>query len=63
MGIGSTVTFYTDHKDLANKIEFFYFNKKICKKMLNHSKSRLKRFDYSQNLKKYLKTVNSVMNN
>ena len=52
-----------DYKDLAKKIEFFYSNKKLCKKMLNHSKSRLKRFDYSQNLKKYLKTVNSVMNN
>lgn len=50
-----------NHKDLANKIKFFYTNKKICKKMLNHSRSRLKRFDYSENLRKYLKIVNSVM--
>ena len=52
-----------NHKDLANKIKFFYLNRKKCKKMLNHSRSRLKRFDYSKNLEKYFKTVSSVMNN
>ena len=51
-----------DHKDLANKIRFYYKNKKICKKKLSYSRSRLKRFDYSQNLEKYLRVVNSVMN-
>lgn len=50
-----------NHKDLANKVLFYLSNKKICKKMLLHSKSRLKRFDYNSNLKKYFLLVNSYI--
>jgi len=50
-----------DHKDLANKIMFYSSNKKNCKKMLNHSKYRLQRFDYNKNLKRYLDLINSFI--
>ena len=50
-----------NYKDLANKILFYLSNKKIFKKMLLHSKFRLKRFDYNTNLKKYFLLVNSYI--
>lgn len=40
--------------DLVKKILFFYKYKKICLKKKNFAKIRLKRFNYEDNLKKYL---------
>jgi len=41
-------------EDLVKKILFFYKNKKICLKKKQFAKKRLSRFDYQDNLKKYL---------
>ena len=48
-----------DYKKLASEVIFYKKNKIKCSKMLKFSRSRLYRFDYNENLKKYLETVNS----
>ena len=59
-GKGGLLFKVKDYKDLARKIIFYTKNKKTCKKMLKYSKSRLIRFDYNTNLKKYFDLVNSI---
>ena len=49
-----------NHKQLANKIMYFFFNRKKCLKLLNKSYQSLDRFDYNSNLLKYYKLVTSV---
>ena len=48
------------HKQLADKIMYFFFNRKKCLKLLNKSYQSLDRFDYNSNLLKYYKLVSSV---
>ena len=48
------------HKQLANKIAYFFFNRKKCLKLLNKSYQSLNRFDYNSNLLKYYKLISSV---
>tara|TARA_A100001011_G_scaffold260404_1_gene268904 strand:+ start:366 stop:1433 length:1068 start_codon:yes stop_codon:yes gene_type:complete len=48
-----------DHKELANKIMYYFFNKKKCAKLLQKSYKSLNRFDYNENLFKYYKLINS----
>ena len=45
--------------DLYKKIVFFIENKSKCKKLVNYGHKRLIRFDYNENLEKYLKLLNS----
>ena len=59
-GKGGLLFKIKDYKDLARKIIFYTKNKKTCRKMLKHSKSRLIRFDYNTNLKKYFDLINSL---
>ena len=47
-------------EDLKKKILFYFKNKKNCQKKINHAKKRLKRFDYNENMKKFLNLVNSI---
>ena len=49
-----------DYKELAKKIKFFCMNRKKCKKLMARAYNSLYRFDYDQNLKKYLKTLNML---
>ena len=46
-----------DFEELAKKIEEFYYNRKICKKRIEYAYKNLYRFDYNNNLKKYLNVV------
>jgi len=46
-----------DYKDLKNKLLFYIYNKKKCKKMLKYAKKKLHRFDYFKNLNKYLNLI------
>ena len=48
-----------DHKELANKIMYYFLNRKKCVKLLDKSYKSLIRFDYKSNLLKYYKLVNS----
>ena len=48
-----------NHKELANKIKYYFFNKKKCKKLLDRSFKSLDRFDYKNNLIKYYKLIDS----
>ena len=48
-----------NHKELADKILYYFFNKKKCAKLLQKSYKSLKRFDYKDNLFKYYKLVTS----
>ena len=48
-----------DHKELANKITYYFLNRKKCVKLLDKSYKSLIRFDYKSNLLKYYKLVNS----
>ena len=48
-----------DHKELANKITYYFLNRKKCLKLLDKSYKSLIRFDYKSNLLKYYKLVNS----
>ena len=48
-----------DHIELANKIKYYFFNKKKCKKLLDESYKSLSRFDYKSNLLKYYKLIDS----
>ncbi len=49
-----------DYKKLSDLIIFFNLNKKRCKVMLNKSINALDRFDYNDNLKKYVKIIDSI---
>ena len=49
-----------DHKELANRIKYYFFNKKECKKLLDRSFKSLNRFDYKNNLFKYYKLIDSL---
>ena len=49
-----------DHMELAKKIKFFCMNRKKCKKLIVRAYNSLYRFDYDENLKKYLKTLNML---
>ncbi len=46
-----------DFKGLANKILYYYKNKKMLSKLINLSYEKLYRFDYNLNLKKYFLLV------
>lgn len=46
-----------DYKDLAKKIIFFQYNKKLCLKMMINGNKRLKRFNYNENLIKYFNII------
>tara|TARA_B100001057_G_scaffold493050_1_gene586743 strand:+ start:276 stop:1049 length:774 start_codon:yes stop_codon:yes gene_type:complete len=48
-----------DYKQLANKIKYYYMNRKKCKNLLFKAYNSLDRFDYNRNLKKYLEVVKS----
>lgn len=48
-----------DYKELANKIKYYYMNKKKCKSLLLKAYDSLDRFDYNRNLKKYLEVLKS----
>ena len=50
-----------DHKELANKIMYYFLNRKKCVKLLDKSYKSLIRFDYKSNLLKYYKLVNSFL--
>ena len=47
-------------EDLKKKILFYFKNRKNCQKKIKHAKKRLKRFDYNENMKKFLNLVNSI---
>jgi len=49
-----------NENDLANKIIYYYNNKKLLNKKINFAYKNLNRFDYSQNLKKYFELVVSL---
>ena len=49
-----------DHKELADRIKYYFFNKKECKKLLDRSFKSLNRFDYKNNLFKYYKLIDSL---
>ena len=51
-----------DHKELANKIRYYLKNKYKCQRMMMNSHRSLKRFDYNNNLKKYLRLIEGVNN-
>ena len=51
-----------DSKSLANNIIFFSKNKKKCNSKLVFAKKRLYRFDYDNNLNKYLVLVKKYLN-
>tara|TARA_B110000879_G_C10898680_1_gene403600 strand:+ start:279 stop:530 length:252 start_codon:yes stop_codon:yes gene_type:complete len=46
-----------NYKDLAQKIIFYTKNKKIRKKKIKFALSRINRFDYKLNLKKYFEIL------
>ena len=56
-GKGGLIFKTRNYNQLAKKIIFYQNNKKICKKMLEKSYSKLNRFDQKKNLDKYLKFV------
>jgi glycosyltransferase involved in cell wall biosynthesis len=56
-GNGGLLFKSNDHKDLKNKILYFVNNKNKCKKMLKYAKKELYRFDYFNNLNKYLNLI------
>ena len=43
--------------ELANKIIFYYKNKKLCKKKKFFAKKNLDKFNYNKNLKKYFNEI------
>ena len=49
-----------DEKDLFKKISLYMKNKKKCNKIKKHATKRLIRFDYNNNLKKYIKQIYKV---
>ncbi len=48
-----------NHIELANKIMYYFFNKKKCLKLLDKSYLSLNRFDYDSNLLKYYKLISN----
>tara|TARA_B100000963_G_scaffold351106_1_gene362243 strand:- start:822 stop:1889 length:1068 start_codon:yes stop_codon:yes gene_type:complete len=50
-----------DYKSLAKNIIFYNKNRNSCKKKLNFAKKNLDRFDYKENLNKYLEMVKEYM--
>ena len=50
-----------DYKNLAKKIIFFQKNKKLCLKMKIKAYKRLKRFDYHNNLNRYLTIIKKFL--
>ena len=50
-----------DHVDLANKIVFYYKNKKKLNQKIQISYQNLKMFNYKKNLKKYFLIIQSVI--
>lgn len=48
-----------NHKELAKKITYYFFNKKKCAQLLQKSRKSLNRFDYNDNLFKYYKLIKS----
>jgi glycosyltransferase involved in cell wall biosynthesis len=50
-----------NHKQLANKIIYYFDNKKKCEVKLKNARSQLHRFDYSSNLLKYLNLINELI--
>ncbi len=50
-----------DYEELAKKIKFYCMNKNKCKNMLLKSYNSLNRFDYNNNLNKYLNIVRSYI--
>lgn len=52
-GKGGLLFQVKNHKDLANKIVYYFHNKNKCKKLLQNSLRSLRRFDSKKNLKKY----------
>lgn len=51
-----------NYEELAKKILYYYYNKKIFKKKIDHSNKKLVRFDYNKNLLKYYKTIRPYLN-
>jgi glycosyltransferase involved in cell wall biosynthesis len=51
-----------NYEELAKKIEKFYYGRKIYKKRTNYAYKNLYRFDYNNNLKKYLNLVLTHLN-
>ena len=49
----------SDENDLLKKIIYYLHNKKKCSNLIYNGVNRLWRFDYSSNLKKYVKLVSS----
>ena len=56
-GKGGLLFKVSDYKSLAKKISYYSKNKNECQKMMMNSYRSLKRFDYNNNLKKYLKLI------
>tara|TARA_B100000989_G_scaffold298128_1_gene286219 strand:- start:42 stop:1136 length:1095 start_codon:yes stop_codon:yes gene_type:complete len=52
-GKGGLLFQVKNHKQLANKINYYFHNKNKCKKLLQNSLRSLHRFDSKKNLKKY----------
>ena len=49
-----------DYRDLSKKIIYYHKNKYKCRKLLKYSFGKLNRFNYKENLKKYLNLVTSI---
>ena len=60
-GKGGLLFKTSDYKDLSNKILSFIANKKECKKKSKFAHTRLYRFDYNLNQKKYFDVVSDLM--
>jgi len=52
-GKGGLLFQVKNHKQLANKINYYFHNKSECNKLLQNSLRSLHRFDGKKNLKKY----------
>ena len=50
-----------NYKQLANKIIYYFDNKKKCEVKLKNARNQLHRFDYSSNLLKYLNLINELI--
>ena len=46
-----------DYNELSNKIEFYLKNKEKMKKKIQFAQKRLFRFDYDENMMKYLNLI------
>jgi len=50
-----------NHDELANKIQYFYNNKKISKQKIKLGYKNLYRFDYNKNLNKYFQIIKKYL--